>query len=72
MPRKTILDVGTDVFAKWPGSQMYYPAKIIESYDNGDDSYKVQFESTDGEFVKILARYIRVLYFEYIGKHFFP
>ena len=59
MARKTIYDVGAEIFAKWPGSQMYYPGTVVEGYDESNDSYKVKFDN-EGEPVAVLARNITV------------
>ena len=59
MSRKKVYDIGAEVFAKWPGSQMYYPGTIVEKYDKSNESYKVKFEN-EGDPVEVLARHITV------------
>eukprot|EP00112_Aurelia_sp_Birch-Aquarium-sp1_P008748 Seg1972.9 transcript_id=Seg1972.9/GoldUCD/mRNA.D3Y31 product="Lamin-B receptor" protein_id=Seg1972.9/GoldUCD/D3Y31 len=57
MPRKTLHALGKEVFAKWPGTQMYYPAKIVTDHNPENDSYQVLFEDT-AEPLEVLAKHI--------------
>ena len=59
MPRKNFFEIGSDIFAKWPGTNMYYPGTVVEEYDKPTDSYMVKFES-ELDPLAILAKNISV------------
>ena len=61
MPRKILHALGKEVFAKWPGTQMYYPAKIVTDHNPENDSYQVLFEDTS-EPLEVSAKHISVWY----------
>ena len=53
-------DIGEIVYAKWPGSVLYYKGNIVE-YDPIENEYKLQWES-DGSSMEIPSNHVHVGY----------
>lgn len=64
MPKKAVIihEAGEDIFAKWPGSTLYYPAKVV-GYDEELEVYKVQFENdADAAPAEVSSKHVWVSY----------
>ena len=61
MSRKKVHNIGSEIYARWPGSDKYYRSVVVGGYDEDNESYSVKFED-DGDPIDVLAKYITVYF----------